>query len=71
MKITIIYDNKTWEEGLKADWGFYCIVDAYDKKIFFDTGTNGSILLHNMQRLNIDPIDDGVRLHIFTKNIYC
>jgi len=55
MKITIIYDNETWEEGLKADWGFSCLVEAYDKKILFDTGANGSILLHNMQRLNIDP----------------
>ena len=55
MKITIIYDNETWEEGLKASWGFSCLVEAYDKKILFDTGANGSILLHNMQRLNIDP----------------
>jgi len=55
MKITIIYDNKTWVEGLKADWGFSCLVEVYDKKILFDTGANGSILLHNMQRLNIDP----------------
>jgi 7,8-dihydropterin-6-yl-methyl-4-(beta-D-ribofuranosyl)aminobenzene 5'-phosphate synthase len=55
MKITIIYDNKTWEEGLKADWGFSCLVEVYDKKILFDTGANGSVLLHNMQRLNIDP----------------
>ena len=55
MKITIIYDNETWKEGLKTDWGFSCLVEAYDKKILFDTGTNGSILLHNMQRLNIDP----------------
>ena len=55
MKITIIYDNETWKEGLKADWGFSCLVEAYDKKILFDTGANSSILLHNMQRLNIDP----------------
>ena len=55
MKITIIYDNETWEKGLKADWGFSCLVEAYDKKILFDTGANGSILLHNMQRLDIDP----------------
>ncbi len=55
MKITIIYDNETWEEGLKTGWGFSCLVEAYDKKILFDTGANGSILLHNMQRLNIDP----------------
>jgi len=55
MKITIIYDNETWKEGLKTDWGFSCLVEVYDKKILFDTGANGSILLHNMQRLNIDP----------------
>lgn len=55
MKITIIYDNERCKEGLKADWGFSCLVEAYDKKILFDTGTNGSILLYNMQRLNIDP----------------
>jgi len=55
MKITIIYDNEMWVEGLKADWGFSCLVEAYDKKILFDTGANGSILLHNMQRLNINP----------------
>ncbi|MHC2994540.1 MAG: MBL fold metallo-hydrolase [Candidatus Atribacteria bacterium] len=55
MKITIIYDNETWKEGFKTGWGFSCLVEAYDKKILFDTGANGSILLHNMQRLNIDP----------------
>jgi len=55
MKITIIYDNTVHQKGLKSDWGFSCLVEAYDKKILFDTGTNGSILLHNMQRLNIDP----------------
>ena len=55
MKITIVYDNEVWKEGLKADWGFSCLVEVYGKKILFDTGANGSILLENMKTLNIDP----------------
>jgi 7,8-dihydropterin-6-yl-methyl-4-(beta-D-ribofuranosyl)aminobenzene 5'-phosphate synthase len=55
MKITIIYDNEAWKEGLKADWGFACLVEVYGKTILFDTGANGSILLDNMKTLNIDP----------------
>ena len=55
MKITIIYDNKVWQKGLQADWGFACLVEAYDKRILFDTGASGSILLDNMKELAIDP----------------
>lgn len=55
MKITIIYDNRSAMKTLKADWGFSCLVEAYGKKILFDTGANGSILLDNMQKLEIDP----------------
>jgi len=55
MKITIIYDNEVRKEGLKADWGFSCLVEAQDRKILFDTGANGSMLLENMEKLNIDP----------------
>jgi len=54
MKITIIYDNEVWKEGLKSDWGFSCLIEAYEKKILFDTGANGSILLDNMEKLGID-----------------
>ncbi len=55
MKITIIYDNEVIKEGLKADWGFSCLIEIYGKKILFDTGANGSILLNNMKKLDIDP----------------
>jgi len=55
MRITIIYDNEVWKGGLKANWGFSCLVEAYGKEILFDTGGNGSILLGNMEKLNIDP----------------
>ena len=55
MKITIIYDNTTVHETLKKDWGFSCLIEAYERKILFDAGANGAVLLHNMKRLEIDP----------------
>jgi 7,8-dihydropterin-6-yl-methyl-4-(beta-D-ribofuranosyl)aminobenzene 5'-phosphate synthase len=56
MKITILYDNESQIEHLRPDWGFSCLVEIEDApKILFDTGANGSILLQNMKKLNIDP----------------
>ena len=56
MKITIVYDNEVKYPELKADWGFSCLIEAKDTpKILFDTGATGSILLHNMTKLDIDP----------------
>ncbi|MBW2739319.1 MAG: hypothetical protein JRE64_10840 [Deltaproteobacteria bacterium] len=55
MKITIIYDNTAWDKNLTPDWGFSCLVEAYDRKILFDTGAKGSILLDNMKKLDVDP----------------
>ncbi len=56
MKITLIYDNVVYKQGLRADWGFSCLVEIENTpKILFDTGTNGSILLSNMEKLNINP----------------
>jgi len=56
MQITILYDNDVYKEGLQADWGFSCLVEIENTPtILFDTGTNGSILLSNMEKLNIDP----------------
>jgi len=56
MKITIIYDNKVYKKELEADWGFSCLVEVENTpRILFDTGTNGRILLRNMEKLNIDP----------------
>jgi 7,8-dihydropterin-6-yl-methyl-4-(beta-D-ribofuranosyl)aminobenzene 5'-phosphate synthase len=57
MKITIIYDNDVYVEGLKADWGFSCLVEKEGgPKILFDTGADGSILLFNMKKIGIDPL---------------
>lgn len=56
MHVTIIYDNTVYERGLKSDWGFACLVEPDGgRRILFDTGTDGGILLHNMEQLDIDP----------------
>ncbi|MCD6115135.1 MBL fold metallo-hydrolase [bacterium] len=57
MKITIIYDNTSFEKDLQSDWGFSCLVEEKDiPRILFDTGANGKILLSNMEKLKIDPL---------------
>ncbi len=55
MKLKIIYDNESYLEGLRPDWGFSCLIEARDKRILFDTGTDGMLLLENMHALGIAP----------------
>lgn len=66
MKATIIYDNTVSRTDLKADWGFSVLVESKGRKILFDTGADGRILLSNMQRLKIDPkeIEDVFISHL-------
>jgi len=61
MKITVVYDNEVKQPGLKADWGFSCLIQIKQTpQILFDTGTTGSILLHNMRELGLDPGNIGI-----------
>ncbi|MBN2030211.1 MBL fold metallo-hydrolase [bacterium] len=56
MKITILYDNTTYQKNLEADWGFACCIEIENETpILFDTGANGDILLSNMAALKINP----------------
>ncbi|MBN2186221.1 MAG: MBL fold metallo-hydrolase [Dehalococcoidia bacterium] len=56
MKVTIIYDNTAFRKDLQSDWGFSALVEVENiPKILFDTGTDGRILLGNMEKLEIDP----------------
>jgi len=59
MKITIVYDNEVYKKsiGLKSDWGFSCLIETKHDAILFDTGTNGEILFHNMNKLKINLRD--------------
>ena len=65
MKITIVYDNTSIRNDLIAEWGFSCFIELNERKILFDTGGNGRILLENMKNLNFNPevIDDIIISH--------
>jgi 7,8-dihydropterin-6-yl-methyl-4-(beta-D-ribofuranosyl)aminobenzene 5'-phosphate synthase len=60
-----IYDNYRHDPDLETAWGFSCLVDVDGRKLLFDTGGDGSILLDNMKKLGIDPeeIDAVVLSH--------
>ncbi|HIE13448.1 MAG TPA: MBL fold metallo-hydrolase [Desulfotomaculum sp.] len=61
MKVTVVYDNEAIHPGLKADWGFSCLIETQDApKVLFDTGASGAVLLHNMKKLGIDPETIGI-----------
>jgi len=55
LSITVVYDNTVFDQDLESDWGFACIIDGLEKKILFDTGANGELLLMNLQKLAFDP----------------
>lgn len=55
MKITIVFDNYLHNPELKTEWGFSCLIEGFEKNILFDTGSDGEILLENMQKLKLDP----------------
>ncbi len=55
IKITIVFDNNTYLEGFPALWGFSCFVETEKTTFFFDTGSNGRVLLKNLRELGIDP----------------
>jgi len=57
VKLTIVYDNEVFQRGLRAGWGFSCLVEIEETKVLFDTGADGEILLYNMDKLNINPKD--------------
>ncbi len=58
VKMTIVFDNQPAVSGVKASWGFACVVNGAEKTILFDTGADGPILLDNMKKLDAGP--DGI-----------
>ncbi|UCE24222.1 MAG: MBL fold metallo-hydrolase [Candidatus Zixiibacteriota bacterium] len=66
MRLTIIYDNESRNEKLKADWGFSCLIESDGINLLFDTGTSGALLMEHMKVIGIDPqsIDEVFISHI-------
>ena len=55
IKLTVTYNNVSFDSRLKNDWGFSCLVEGIGQNILFDTGGFGSILLNNMKLMGIRP----------------
>jgi 7,8-dihydropterin-6-yl-methyl-4-(beta-D-ribofuranosyl)aminobenzene 5'-phosphate synthase len=55
LAITVVHDNCPCVDSLKTAWGFSALVTGPEKTILFDTGSDGTLLLENMARLQIDP----------------
>ncbi len=55
MKIKVVFDNYRYADGFVEEWGFSAIVYANGKRILFDTGSNGEILLHNLKQFGESP----------------
>ena len=55
LDLTIVYDNNLYDNRLETRWGFSCYIKGTEKTILFDVGGDGSVLLGNMEKLEIDP----------------
>jgi len=66
LAVRIVHDNYPCLPSLKTAWGFSALVTGPDKTILFDTGSDGTLLLENMAKLQIDPgrIDIVVLSHV-------
>jgi 7,8-dihydropterin-6-yl-methyl-4-(beta-D-ribofuranosyl)aminobenzene 5'-phosphate synthase len=54
VRITYLYDNTEAAPGVRADWGFACLVEGRGARVLFDTGAKPDVLRHNAQALQVD-----------------
>ena len=68
MKITILFDEETISSDYKTGFGLSLLIDD---TVIFDSGSDGEILLHNLQAMNIttDSITDVVVSHYHRDHI--
>jgi 7,8-dihydropterin-6-yl-methyl-4-(beta-D-ribofuranosyl)aminobenzene 5'-phosphate synthase len=57
LNLTLLFDNMAGNPDLHCLWGFACLVQVPDFRLLFDTGSNGRLLLQNMNRLGLEPTD--------------
>lgn len=55
LAITVVHDNYPHCDTLRTAWGFSAYVTGPERTILFDTGSDGTLLLENMARLQIEP----------------
>ncbi len=55
-RLTVLVDNSVaGVPGVKAVWGFACLVEAQGHTVLFDTGANPAVLKENLAALKLDP----------------
>lgn len=71
LKITILYDNYSYDPRLKTAWGFSALVETGEHTLLFDTGEDGPILLSNMRLMGVDPaqIEAVILSHIHADHV--
>jgi len=55
LHITIIYDNYQFDQKLKTDWGFACLLEYQGHQLLYDAGNDATLYRQNMEKLQIDP----------------
>ncbi|RLD98765.1 MAG: MBL fold metallo-hydrolase [Aquificota bacterium] len=53
MTIKVVFENRSHHPRCIPMWGFSCYIPEH--KLLFDTGSNGAVLLRNMEVLDITP----------------
>jgi metal-dependent hydrolase (beta-lactamase superfamily II) len=54
-RLTILGDNTEARSGVKAVWGFACLVEARGHTVLFDTGADPTVLKDNLAAMKVDP----------------
>ncbi|MCD6345936.1 MAG: MBL fold metallo-hydrolase [Bacteroidales bacterium] len=57
LNITIVFDNYNHDPRLTSLWGFSAFIQMPGRTILFDTGSNGPVLLKNIQTMGLDIND--------------
>lgn len=69
--ITVVYNNIPHDARLETSWGMACVVQGLEQTILFDTGSEGAILISNMEKCDIysEQIDVVVLSHIHADHV--
>ena len=56
MKLTCLIDDAVQRDtGFWGEHGLAYLIEADGQRVLFDTGQSGTVLLHNLKLLDIDP----------------
>lgn len=50
-----LFDNLHPKPGFHSLWGYALLIDFNERRLLFDTGSNGRVLLEHMKKLEIPP----------------